>query len=335
MSEGLPIQFPDHYGLICGFQLRPQASVKQLEWNEVMEVFGQPDSALWLHFNLSDARSRNWIANCDRIPQLAKDLLLASDPHIQLEVLEDSFVSVIGDLYYEFDADPDSLGLLRIYVDRWCMISVRERPLKAIDILRRNLLYRQESIDSPMELMVDLIKLLNDLFDNIVTDLREVVEDMEDRLLKGNFHADRRELSRVRRLLARLHRHLNANRHALTHHLITHFPHWCGETTKLEFQRDLDRLSAIIQDLDLVQERSRLVREEMSSNLQETLNRNLYVLSIVTTIFLPITLITGIFGMNVGGSPLVQNPAGFFWAIFLMVLTLAIAFIVLKRQQFF
>ena len=48
-------------------------------------------------------------------------------------------------------------------------------------------------------------------------------------------------------------------------------------------------------------ERSRLLQEELRSRLGEATNRNLYLLSVVTTALLPITLITGVFGMNVGG----------------------------------
>lgn len=333
MSQLQPIELKDHRGLLCGFLLRPQAPVQPLEWDEVLAAFGIPNSAVWLHFNLVDSRSRDWIANCDRLPEAAKDLLLAADSHIQLEVLEDGFMGTIGDLDYEFHADPDRLGLLRIYVDRGCMISVRRTPLKAIDRLRRDL-YAGKSIDSPMDLMVHLVELLNDMFDRVVTDLREVVEEMEDQILKENFYADRRELSRVRRLLAQLRRHLNANRQALVTRLIPNLPSWCSENEASELRRDLDRLSAVAQDLELVQERARLVQEEMASRLQETVNRNLYVLSIVTTIFLPITLITGIFGMNVGGVPWTQDPLGFLWCISLMGLTLAITFIVLRKQQF-
>jgi zinc transporter len=85
MFERPPIELPDHRGLICGFLLRPQDQVKPLEWDEVTEIFGTSGNALWLHFNLIDARSRNWITNCDLIRQLAKDLLLASNSPCNLK----------------------------------------------------------------------------------------------------------------------------------------------------------------------------------------------------------------------------------------------------------
>ena len=80
----------------------------------------------------------------------------------------------------------------------------------------------------------------------------------------------------------------------------------------------IERLSALGHDLDLVQERARLLGDQLSGRLMEATNRNLYVLSIVTTIFLPMTLVTGIFGMNLGGLPEQQDPLGFWYGMAIM-----------------
>ena len=324
----------DYHGLVCGFLLYPQAPVRVLKWSEVNQIFNTDEHMVWLHFSLIDSRVENWISNCDRIPLLAKELFLARNPHIQLERIKDGFFCVLADLYYDFDADPESLGLIRIYVDDGCMISVREKPLKAIDKLRLSLQNQPKIVKSPMELIVELIEISTDMFDTTVIDLREEVEDLEDLVLKGNIQLNRQELSRIRRLVARLRRHLNASHYALRYHLIPYFPHWCDQAEELELRRHLERLNAVNQELDLVQERARLVQEEMNNRLQETVNRNLYVLSLVTTVFLPITLITGIFGMNVGGIPLTDTSTGFFWSIILMLMTLLGVFAILKQQKF-
>lgn len=69
------------------------------------------DSAMWLHFNLIDTHAQNWIAKYDRIPQATRDGLLANDSQIRLEITENSFIGVLGDLYHDFDADPESVGV--------------------------------------------------------------------------------------------------------------------------------------------------------------------------------------------------------------------------------
>jgi zinc transporter len=328
-----PIELPDRHGLICGFLLRPHAPAELLEWEDLPAVFNTHEGVVWLHFNLVDARARSWIATCDRIPVGARELFLESTHHIQLEVINDGIFTVLGDLNYELDADPDSKCLLRMYIDSTCAISARLRPLKAVDRLRRDLL-RGESIETSLDLMVHFLQYLTEMFDTIIASQREIVDEMEYQILKENFQEMRGDLGRLRRKLVSVRRHLNGNRQVLSYHLLPRLPRWCQENDVLELRRNIERLDAVAQNLDLVQERARLLQEEMAGQLQETVNRNLYALSIVTTIFLPATLITGIFGMNVGGLPWAQEPFGFAWSMFTMIATLTVTFMLLKRQGF-
>jgi len=62
---------------------------------------------------------------------------------------------------------------------------------------------------------------------------------------------------------------------------------------------------------------------------------NLQVLAIVTTIFLPATLVSGIFGMNVMGLPLTQNPHGFVWSMLILIGSSALVLWLLKRSGIF
>lgn len=80
----------------------------------------------------------------------------------------------------------------------------------------------------------------------------------------------------------------------------------------------LECLEGVGQDLELVQERARLLQEEIAARLGEATNRNLYLLSIVTAALMPVTLITWVFGMNVADLPFLQTPGGFWWVIVLM-----------------
>ncbi|MGB6770250.1 MAG: CorA family divalent cation transporter, partial [Methyloceanibacter sp.] len=64
---------------------------------------------------------------------------------------------------------------------------------------------------------------------------------------------------------------------------------------------------------------------------QEQTNRSLHVLAIVTTVFLPATLVTGVFGMNVAGLPLTEDKSGFVWAMVLTVGAAAFVYWLLRR----
>ena len=68
-----------------------------------------------------------------------------------------------------------------------------------------------------------------------------------------------------------------------------------------------------------LQERIKLLQEEIAAAVQESNSRSLFVLTVVTVLALPINILAGLFGMNVGGVPLANDPRGF-WIIVAVVL---------------
>jgi zinc transporter len=116
-------------------------------------------------------------------------------------------------------------------------------------------------------------------------------------------------------------------------HLMSRLPAVFAADDRQALREAIDALDAVAQDLEVVQERARLLQEEIAGRVGEATNRNLYVLSIVTTLLLPITLITGVFGMNVAGLPGTREPAGFWLVMGLMVVVLALSIYFLRRRR--
>jgi zinc transporter len=61
-----------------------------------------------------------------------------------------------------------------------------------------------------------------------------------------------------------------------------------------------------------------LLQDELGSLIGESSNRTLFVLTVVTVLALSFNVVGGLFGMNVGGIPFADSPAGF-WLIVLLV----------------
>jgi zinc transporter len=81
-------------------------------------------------------------------------------------------------------------------------------------------------------------------------------------------------------------------------------------------------------------ERVKQLQEELAAFVNEQTNRTLFVLTVVTVLALPINLVAGLFGMNVGGIPLAQHPYGFFFVVSpLLVLTAFLAYWGLGRRR--
>jgi zinc transporter len=96
-----------------------------------------------------------------------------------------------------------------------------------------------------------------------------------------------------------------------------------------------EEFGEVVNELDAIQERAKLLQEELAARNSEETNRNLFILSIVTTILLPMTLITGIFGMNVAGLPGLKDPFAFWWVMLGMAVVALIALLLLHWKRLF
>lgn len=325
VSPAQPARIEDREGLLCAFQLAPgrpiEGSADQLAQLEVPR---------WLHFSLRDNRARTFLEHRAPVPEEARATLVEPSVRVHLQMLNDSFIVVLGDLHHDFDADPDGFGVLRVYVSRDLMLTCREHRLTCIDRLRQHLA-TEEIAANPFELFEQLIRELVEGFARVSVNLSDEVDDAEDQILAGHVKDHRAELGRVRRLLARLRRHVNANRSALLP--LPKRLDMLDSEQRLGLREAIELLDSVGQDLELVTERARLLQEELAGRQGEATNRNLYLLSILTTTMLPITLITGIFGMNVGGLPFALSDHGFWSVVLLMIGTVLGTLLFLKRSR--
>ena len=76
-----------------------------------------------------------------------------------------------------------------------------------------------------------------------------------------------------------------------------------------------------VEELDLARERAMVIREEMISNLAQDQNSKMFLLSLVAAVFLPLSFITGMMGMNTAGLPGLENTMAFWIVVVLMLLT--------------
>lgn len=311
-------------GLIYGFRLATPALVDDVLPDQAAR--GEPR---WLHFNLSDSRARDWIKAQTELPAEARELLLDADPRIHVDALPSGIAAVLGDLYHDFDHDPERLGTLRVYVDGRLLLSGRTHPLKTVDVLRRELVRNGEAL-TPLSVFQMLIERLAESCGKVALELSEEVDHAEDRILAGKYVGQGTPLGNLRRLVARLRRMVGANRTALLS-LPPTLPGVYDAPQRAELRSAIERFEAVGQDLELVQERARLLQEEIAASMNERTSRNLFVLSIATTTLLPITLITGIFGMNVGGLPFSDSPHGFYLVMLGIAATVLVALGLLRR----
>jgi len=121
----------------------------------------------------------------------------------------------------------------------------------------------------------------------------------------------------MRRGLVRLQRLLAPEPGALFR-LLNRPPAWLQDQDIQDLRSSTEEFSLVLSDLAALVERIKLLQEEIAAKLNEQTNRTLFTLTLVTVLALPINIVAGFFGMNVGGIPLADHPHGF-WVLVVLV----------------
>ena len=329
----MAIDLGDDGGLVCAFRFTDGAA-EVLRWDNVSAALCRDQAPAWIHLNGSDQRTRHWIEKNPDIPRLARELLLGSDRRLRLEATGDGVMGIIGDVQHDFDGSLATIGMLRFYLDDHHFISLRHEPLASVDNLRHAVATGATRPTAPVDLLIQLFNELSRALGVVLAELNEGIDEIEDKLLSHRVLAEAGELARIRRDLAQLRRHLVPQRQALAG-LFNLMPDWFSPAHATGMRNALERLAATGNDLEQLQERASLLQTELSGRLAEMTNHNLYVLSIVTAVFLPLTLISGIFGMNVGGLPWVGDGYGFLWVMVLSGVTAVVTVGLLYWRRLF
>lgn len=305
--------------LAQGFASVPEAVIPALIWgiesgdgrttligDEALSGAMPPARFRWLHMNLADERTRRWIADAAFLPELVRELMLSADDHQRAVVDRDVLGCVVHDLERDFDdRQVQGIGALRFALGPTMLVTARRHPLRSADLVRQRL-RTLPSLDAGAALDL-LIGSIAEIVSGVVGELSGVVQTAEDALLDDGAQPDGREMIGVRREAVRLHR-LLAGLNAVF--LRLEEDEALPRALLPVVEKIVQRLGGIDADVAALQSQLRLVREEMDLEQAKRTNQNLYVLSILSALMLPATLVTGIFGMNTGGLPWHDTPYG-------------------------
>lgn len=315
-------------GLLYGYLFDRDGGAREVGLADArlwLESGRSPEDAgfVWLHFDLTDNSAQRWMAeNLEAADEFLESLRHASRS-TRIEDAQNGLIAVINDVAYDFAFDPSEIATLWMSVTERVAITARVRPLRSIDRLRERVKLGERFATS-MDLLNHLLRDQGDVLVNITREATVKVDAVEDGLLHGRPERHRAKLGALRRVLVRLQR-LLAPEPAALFRLLRQPPGWVGTEDLDELRQSTEEFSLVIRDLAALQERIKLLQEEIAAQVSEQTNRSLFTLTMVTVLALPINITTGFFGMNVGGVPLADHPHGFALLVFLVALFTGLA----------
>lgn len=318
MKKPVPLSYgADASGLICAYAFGAQGR-RSLDSNSLMTWLQAPPAHefIWIHLNLSHASSEQWLHQHLELSETFFEALHEGVRSTRIERADDALIAVMNDVLFDFDFDASDIATLWMSITPHLVVTARSKPLRSIDRLRVAV-KEGEVFGSTTALLVHLLRDQADVLTQIVRSIADKTDHIEDRLLANRLEHHRANLGTMRRLLVRLQRLLAPEPSALFR-LLNRPPLWIVDDDRQDLRQSTEEFATVIQDMTALQERIKLLQEEIAAQVGEQNNRSLFVLTTVSVLALPINIIAGLLGMNVGGIPLADSHHGF-WLIVLLV----------------
>lgn len=289
------------------------------------------DGLAWFHLNYADPETRDWLLRSELLSIPVAESLLDEETRPRVLHHGEGLLLTLRGVNLNPGAEPEDMVSIRLWIEDGRIISTRKRRLKSVEAIQ-SMLEAGHGPRSSGEFLVMLLGLMTDNIGEVIEALEDNMAEVEERIVEHKDARARESLADLRRQAIALRRYLAPQREALSR-LTTEQVPWMSPDDHFRIRETTDELIRHIEDLDAVRERAALAHEEFVNHASEQLNRRMFLLSVVTVIFLPLGFLTGLFGINVGGIPGSGSPWGF--AAFCLGVALAGAgiFLIFKRSR--
>jgi zinc transporter len=315
--------------VICSFRFSA-GEARAVRARDLDAVADAPDSWSWTHLRLGDVRALAMIRGLADLPAEALELFVTAETRVQIAEHAGWVFGILPDLERDLSGRPQDAGRLVFAFDAARLVTARLHPLRAVDDLRRAV-ERGERFDTPAAAIIACVAFYVDQIELLLETTGQQLAAVEDYVLNEPSNPRDTELGPLRRDIARRRRELQGLRSALAR---AHAGRQGRRVAVLS--DDLADLIASVEDVDrdagVLQERGRLLHEEIDTQINNATNRSMRALTIISTLLIPPTLVTGAFGMNVPGIPFEHSPSGFAVAAALCAVVVGGAMIILRRM---
>jgi len=263
----------------------------------------------WLHLDHKDAASIEWLRERSGIDEVLVDALLAEDPRPRSLVSGDALLVILRGANLNAGADPEDMVSLRLWVQGDRVLTLRHRRLLSVQEVVDQLAAGNGPVSSG-DLLYEIVRRILSRIGEVVVDIEESVDELEELVLSAESRELRPRLSALRRQSIAVRRFVAPQRDTIGR-LHAERVSWLDDTDRARLREAADSTTRYMEDLDAARDRAAVTYEELSNRLAEQMNETMYRLSIVAAIFLPLGLLTGLLGINVGGIPGTDSSIAF------------------------
>ena len=294
-----------------------KGGARELDAGEVAQ-WSETDGILWVDCDQNKKKAREWIGTHSSVDKIVADVLLAGETRPRAIVESSGLVIILRGINMNPGAVPDDMVAVRIWIAKHRLLTSHRRKMLSVGDVRE-MLVAGKGPKTVGQFLILLTGCLSGRIGAAIDNIEQLLENVESGVVAGDIGGLRVTLGIVRRQAAAIRRYLAPQRDALDRLVRSH----AGILTDAEvydIREEGDRLTRQLEDLDLSRENALVTQEELMNRVAQEQNVRMYLLSVVAAIFLPLTFVTGLLGMNVAGLPGLENPYGFITSVVIMAI---------------
>ncbi len=317
-------------GLVFSYILSGKGGGTPVKWEQIKK-WTPEQGILWLHLDYKDDRVQKWLSEKSGIDPVLCEALLEEESRPRLVTSNNTLLLILRGVNCNPGADPEDMVTLRMWFDEHRIISMRHRRVMAVNDIHQTIA-GGKGPSSPADFLVMTANRLVDRMADVVAEIDDTVDELEETILTAESNELRPKLANVRRQSISLRRYIAPQRDVLAR-LQNERLSWLSDIDKVHLREVAERTARFIDDIDSARDRAAITQEELNNRLSEQMNKTMYVLSIVAAIFLPLGLLTGLLGINVGGIPGTESKVAFAVVTLMLVGIAFVEFWLFKRRK--
>lgn len=320
----------DNHGLLFVRRFDAQGQAHSLD-EPPSALPGEGQDWIWIHLDLVDRRALKWLATLG-LPPKAYAAFVSEDTRPHLDHGSDFIAGIFAEMTSETARHTGGRErLLRFAIGERHIITGRHYPLLDLEQLRDRL-DDGLCVSHPAAVFELIVETSLDRLHRDVDAMLKLTNHVEDLVIERGGTGAGGEIAALRRKAVTISRELSLARPVLRR-LADFGPEMNFPVAQVkESEAQLAQCEALQGDVHALQERARLLKDEVAGNIASDMNTSLYIISMISALLLPPSLIFGLFGINVGGLPLINNEWGFASVVALGTLTSLVVFLLLRRR---
>ena len=307
-----------------------QGGSSRVGWKEI-DAWKPTGTLLWIHLDREGGDAQQWVREKSGLDSIVAEALLAEESRPRYFTTGEGLLVNLRGVNLNPGADPEDMVSIRIWIEPTRIITVRHRPLMAVRDMVDKLGQRIGPKNSGEFLAMAADHLIARM-GPVIHALDDTADALEDQMIEQASSGLRGSLGALRREAIALRRYIAPQREVMAR--LQHEPlSWLNQGHKLRLRETTDHLLRYLEDLDAARERIAVMQEELTNRLAEQLNRTMYIIALVTVVFLPLSLLTGLLGINVAGIPGAENHWAFVAVCSLLVILAILQIIIFRRLK--